>query len=187
MEEILNTESKNTVDFSNIRNIQNLLKSNEISNLNSSVKSFKQRINVLGAKISEIKSSIPAAGKAEPTLKPETVAEKKPEVKVQVAAQSPAQKPQQFKPNAPRQEGSRPPFNPQRNGQNFGNGFQGQRQGSGFQGQRQNGFSSRPQGRFTPTGERRFDTQTDKKPGGYTAGVGGFKGGVRPIGQAGGF
>ena len=56
MEETLNkTENKVQVDFSNIRDLQNIIKTNGISKLAMGVKSLKQRLSVVSAKIADVK------------------------------------------------------------------------------------------------------------------------------------
>ena len=49
------TENNKNVDFSNIKDMQNLLKNKSIPNFANNVKSFRQRVNSLSAKVSEIK------------------------------------------------------------------------------------------------------------------------------------
>ena len=186
-----NTESKNSVDFSNIRNIQNLLKSNGISNLNAGVNSFKQRLNELGAKILELKQNTKAETKIEKPVEAEVKKAEQtnslPNVPVTKTQPKPVER------RTERQESSK--FQPSNgNSRNFNNQNQnrsnpfGSRQNFQGQGQNQkngNNFSSRPQGRFTPTGERRFDN-SERKPGGYTAGSGNFRQGMRPNGSSAG-
>ena len=153
------TENKTQVDFSNIREMQNLIKSNSVSNLASDLKSFRQRLSVVGGKILEIKKNNQKVEVKEPA---------KVEVKVSAPAepiQKPAAKPEQKEQARPVQQQAGRQMNGQgqrqgyAGGGNYQNGYnrnaQGQRQnGTGFQGQRQNG-------RFTPTGERRFDNGRD--------------------------
>ena len=157
------TENKTQVDFSNIREMQNLMKSNSVSSLASDLKSFRQRLSVVGTKIVEFKKNnekLAVKEPAKPVVKVEAPvvevpkAVQKPEVKEQPRAQVNA------RPNA---QGQRNGYN----GGNFQNGYnrndrndrngQGQQRqnAGGYQGQRQNG------GRFTPTGERRFDNGRD--------------------------
>ena len=49
------TENKTQVDFSNIRDLQNIIKTNGISKLAMGVKSFKQRLSLIGTKITDTK------------------------------------------------------------------------------------------------------------------------------------
>ena len=49
------TENNKNVDFSNIRDMQNLLKNKSISDFATDIKSFKQRVNSLSDKITDIK------------------------------------------------------------------------------------------------------------------------------------
>ncbi len=182
--------NKTQVDFSNIRNMQNLIRSNGISNLASGLKSLKQRLDTVGAKIADNKK-VCAAPAIEIKENKKIEAEKVQENPATQPA-SAAKKPEtevSAKQNVHRQDNSR--FN----GDNR-NGYQGQRQGGyqngqrngnvgGYQGQRQGGYQNgnRPQGRFTPTGERRFDTNSgdNHRPGGYTAGGTYQRNGQRPM------
>ena len=183
-----NTENSNKVDFSNIRNVQNLIKSNSIATLAAGVKQLKQRLADLGSKISEIKkvSGVEtSAPKAEEKSKPVSSSPKT----ETTPPQNTAVAKEQAKPTVNQNNRPNQPRGDSRFGQNSSDGKFGQKN---FQGQRQGGFSgSRPQGRFTPTGERRFDNpgSSDKKPGGFSTGAHGFQrqgGGMqRPNGQAG--
>ena len=49
------TENKTQVDFSNIRDLQNIIKTNGISKLAMGVKSFKQRLSLVSTKITDAK------------------------------------------------------------------------------------------------------------------------------------
>ena len=49
------TENNNKVDFSNIRDMQNLIKTKSISNFATNIKSFRQRVESLATKIGAIK------------------------------------------------------------------------------------------------------------------------------------
>ena len=77
------TENNKNSDFSNIRDMQNLLKTKSISNFATNVKSFRQRVNALSEKISEVKKT--ASAKVE-TAK---VEEKAPATPVQSVAKAP--------------------------------------------------------------------------------------------------
>ncbi len=173
------TENKKQVDFSNIREMQNILRSNSISSFASNLKTFKQRLNTIGAKIVEVKKSAPkpvevkskepsaVAQTPRPVEQPEkkTVAQSavshtqdRPAGKVAANNNQNYQRPRQFDNN-----------NRFGNGQNNQNGFRQNR--PGFAGQSQNGYGprqngqgnyqgnyqNRQNGKFTPTGERRFD------------------------------
>ena len=164
------TENKTQVDFSNIREMQNLIKSNSVSSLASDLKSFRQRLSVVGGKIVEIKKNSEKVAPKEPA-KP-VVKVEAPEVEAPKAVVKPETR-EQARP----QTNARPNTQGQRNGYNggnFQNGYnrndrngQGQQRqnAGGYQGQRPNG------GRFTPTGERRFDNGRD-----YSGRQGSFNG-----------
>ena len=165
------TENKTqAVGFSNIKEMQNLIKTNGIPNLAASLKSFRQKLNAVGAKIVEVKKS----AESKTTVKAPVVSEPK-EVKVEQPA----------KVEAPVQQKAEPVQKPVREQQNArgsfagGNGYQNRnaQNGGGFNragqngfGQRQNGgFGQRPTGKFTPTGERRFDNNGDgRRPNSYS-------------------
>ena len=158
------TENK-TVDFSNIREMQNIIKSNSISSFASNLKTFKQRLSTVGAKIVETKKASEVAKKKVEEVKPVVATPKAAEpAKVASAAPQTETKPQQS-------TTARANFNadkkPGFNGQRPQNGYQGQRTQGNFQGQRQqNG------GRFTPTGERRFDSNNgygDRRQNSYNS------------------
>ena len=51
--------NKTQVDFSNIRNMQNLIRLNGIPSLANGLKSLKQRLDSVGAKINEGKKNKP--------------------------------------------------------------------------------------------------------------------------------
>ena len=159
------TENKAQVDFSNIREMQNLIKSNGISNLAVSLKSFRQRLSSVGTKIVEEKKKLDV--KSQPAKEPVKAVEPKVE---QVAA--PKVQTQVSKAAAPKEQ-SAPQHRANMSGQN---NYQGRQQG-GFQrnaqqpfGQRQNGnfAGGRPTGKFTPTGERRFDGNGERRPNSYS-------------------
>jgi hypothetical protein len=138
--------------------------------LASDLKSFRQRLSVVGGKIVEIKKNSEKVAPKEPA---------KPVVKVEapvVEAPKAVVKPETREQARP-QTNARPNTQGQRNGYNggnFQNGYnrndrngQGQQRqnAGGYQGQRPNG------GRFTPTGERRFDNGRD-----YSGRQGSFNG-----------
>ena len=79
------TENKTqAVDFSNIREMQNLIKSNGIGNLAASLKSFRQKLNIVGAKIVEVKKSAETKAVVKPSApEPQEVKVKAEPVKVE--------------------------------------------------------------------------------------------------------
>ena len=154
------TENKKTVDFSNIREMQNLIKTNGISSLAVNLKAFRQRLSSVATKIVDAKKKFePKVEVKAPAA--QTVTEVKAEVKqeqpkLQVKAeQQPVQKQKQGFDNrsqfnrgaGDRQNGD---FQNRQQNPRFA-GKPGERQQGGF------GQGGRPQGKFTPTGERRFD------------------------------
>ena len=185
------TENKTQVDFSNIREMQNLIKSNSVSSLAGELKSFKQRLSVVGGKILEIKK---ANEKAE--VKAPAKTEVKETAPVEEPAKAPAkpeeqsarqERPQQMARPAAQAQGQRPQYgnNGYQNGGYNRNGQGGQRQGgNNFQGNRQGG-----NGRFTPTGERRFDNGRDYsgRQGSFGNNGGQFNRNGNAQGQNGGF
>ena len=149
------TENKTQVDFSNIREMQNLIKTHSISNFANNLKSLKQRLSVVGGKIVEIKKSNNIVEVKEPV---------KTEQKVVVETVQKAQSKTEDQQNARPQNPVRPQNNAQgqrANGynNNYQNGYNRNAQGQ----QRQNGAyqGNRQSGKFTPTGERRFDNGRD--------------------------
>ncbi len=182
------TENKaQVVDFSNIRDIQNLIKNNSISNMATELKNFRQKLNNAGAKIVELKKKVQVVEQ-----KP-VVEAKKQEVKVEVVAE-------QTKPATVSAPSNKAQVNSAEQGQTqkrtfgdrdrFGNqnrqgGFNRQPGQNGFNSQRPNsGYSQgRPGGRFTPTGERRFDNNSgDRRPGSYSGDSRFQRSGDRPVG-----
>ena len=163
------TENKTqAVDFSNIREMQNLIKTNGIGNLAANLKSFRQKLNSVGAKIVEVKKS----AEAKTTVKAPVVSEPK-EVKVEpVKVETPVQqKAEPVQKPVREQQNPRGSFagnNGYQNRTNQNGGFN--RAGQNGFGQRQNGgFGQRPAGKFTPTGERRFDNNGDgRRPNSYS-------------------
>lgn len=171
------TENK-TVDFSNIREMQNIIKSNSLSSFASSLKTFKQRLSTVGTKIvATKKTSEESKKKVEETKPVETQAKV-----AESAVKESVSKPQQSE-SKPQQTNVRGNFNADRKQQGF-NGQQ--RPQSGGYGQRPQGNGSfqgnRQGGRFNPTGERRFDNNSngygDRRPSSYNSQNGGF--GNRP-------
>ncbi len=172
------TENKTqAVDFSNIRELQNLIKSNGVGKLAGALKTFRQKLNNVGAKIVELKKSAQAKSQepakvqlqkeesvktAESVVsKPETVIAK-PQQQVNKPAVGVGQQ-------KDRNSGFGQTAGGYQNRQNAG-GFGRAGQNSGF-GQRQNsGFAqNRPNGKFTPTGERRFDNASgDRRQGAFS-------------------
>lgn len=157
------TENKSQNDFSNIKEIQNLIKSNGVMRFANNLKSLKQRLSVVGGKILEIKKQNEKLEK--PAEKVETkptavVSAEKISAESKQTAEHTATKSQTI--SQQRTNG----FDANRNNQNqrqnrFGNndnGYSnrnGQRPANGYQGQRPAGA------RFNPTGERRFDNGRD--------------------------
>ena len=92
MEDILNkTENKTQTDFSNIREMQNLVKTNSINSFAANLKMSKQKLSTLGSKILEIK-------KANESMAAESKTEKQP--KVAPVSSPVAEKPQTSAQNA---------------------------------------------------------------------------------------
>ena len=172
------TENKKPVDFSNIKAMQNLMMSNSVASLASDLKSFRQRLSAVGAKIIEVKKTAEkAVVKEAPVAKPVVESAKPVEQKVEQKPQTAvaASKPQQTARPVSQQ---RPAYN--NNGQNGynRNNYQGQqRQQGGYQQNRQGG-------KFTPTGERRFDNGRDYS-GRQNSYNGNSQYGNRPQGQNG--
>lgn len=199
------------MDFSNIRDLQNLIKSNQISTLVMEVKSLKQRLGLLSPKIVEIKGKL---AKSEPKVEnpPKPVTAEAPAKPVQdkeqaqraVVAPAPSPKPQnanvqsnkEFKNPQNRGFGDQNRANFRQNGQN-NNNQHGNRFGqNGFNGQRDNrngNFQNRNGIRFNPTGERRFDNgERGERQGSYNGGFSrpqsaNAQGARRPFGQGNGF
>ena len=186
------------LDFSNIRDLQNIIKSNGISKLAMGVKSFRQRLGSVGEKIIEAKKA--SAAKQAPVVSaPAKVEEKAAEKQAPVvsAAKSPAQTENtiQTRPVMDRTADARRSGYDNRPNYNGANGYQNRQQG-GFNGQqRQGGYQNRQQGgyqqnrqggKFVATGERKFDNNYgDRRQGSYqnNAAGGRFgKPGDRPMG-----
>jgi len=188
------TENKTQLDFSNIRDLQNIIKSNGISKLAMGVKSFRQRLASVGEKITNAKKA--SAVKVAPAP---VVAAPKVEAKPVVAkTEAPAVKPQaeNYQDRGDRTAVRKQGFD-NRNGYNGnGQGYQGRQGGNFANGQRPagQGFGNRPQnggfgnrqgGKFVATGERRFDNNNDnRRPGAFSNGQNGRFGkpGDRPMG-----
>ncbi len=199
------TENNKNVDFSNIREMQNIIRTNGISNLAMDLKTTRQKLSGLASKLENIKKS---------ASKPEVSVEKPAPVEVKAPVIEKSSKPAENKSASNSGNANGRPANRNQNfaGRNggFGNagGFNnGQRQNQngqnhGFGQQRgafgQNGSNNRQGGyqggrqfnHFTPTGERRFDvnsTSGERKPNYYNGGAreGGF--GYRPDGRQGGY
>ena len=90
------TENKTQVDFSNIRDLQNIIKTNGISKLAMGVKSFKQRLSLVGTKITDAKKKSGEPKKVE--VKP---VEPAPVVETKVEAKPAVQKVSEAKPETP--------------------------------------------------------------------------------------
>ena len=158
-------ENKAQVDFSNIRDLQNIIKTNGISKLAMGLKSLRQRLSSVGAKIVESKKKVEEVKKAEakavetkPVVaevpqanvaseKPEAATEKKPVLDNKTIYQN--------RQNAQRQ-----------NYENRQGGYQSRQPG---QGRTDGGYQNRQGGKFVATGERKFDNNYgDKKPGSFS-------------------
>ncbi len=184
------TENKAQGGFSNISEMQNLIKSNSVVEFANNLKSLKQRLSIVGTKIVEIKKKnekveskpaekpgvkVAAVVSVEKTTeaKTETVVQKTQQANVDVQSQRQganrvAQPQGQRQGGYARQENGNQPYN--RNGQ--------RPTGNGYQGQRSTGS------RFNPTGERRFDNgrdyggrqNTNGAQGGFNRNAGGQNG-----------
>ena len=183
------TENKTQVDFSNIRDLQNILKSNSISTFVMNLKESKQKLNKLASKIVELKKETEkkeVKTDVVSQIKTETVQEKS------VKANENNLDKTSVKEN---KNVSATNNNRSTNGQGFGsrqpqnmtnrrNDFT-QRNGN------QSSFGQRNSGRFTPTGERRFDNNSqfgDRRQGSYNGGSfagGQSRFGTRPTGATG--
>ena len=194
------TENKTQVDFSNIRDLQNIIKTNGISKLAMGVKSFKQRLSLVGTKITDAKKKSGEPKKVE--VKP---VEPAPVVETKVEANPAVQKVSEAKPETPNKTQNQGYQNRQgqfdnanRNNRQQGTvagGYQNRQGGlqnrqGGYQG-RGDGMQNRQGGKFVATGERKFDNNYgDKKPGsynGYGASRFGKPDGTRPAGAGTGF
>lgn len=194
------TEKKTQVDFSNIRDLQNIIKTNGISKLAMGLKSFRQRLGLVSTKIVDAKK------KAEETKKVETkpaevkapVETNEPKITMQTAFEksvveqksstqtrqinSGAQRQGQFD-GANRQNRQTGPANNNGYQNRQQTGYQ-QRQG-GYQG-RQDGTQSRQGGKFVATGERKFESGFgDRKQGSFNGTRFGKPDGARTAGQTG--
>ena len=193
------TENKTQNDFSNIRDLQNIIKTNGISKLAMGVKSFKQRLSLVGTKITDAKKkagetkkvevkAVEPAPVVEAKVEPKPVAQKveaKPEI--QQRPQNQGERRQGQFDNANR--GNRQQGAMAGGYQNRQGGFQNNRQG-GYQG-RGEGMQNRQGGKFVATGERKFDNNYgDRKPGSYNGNAQsrfGKPDGTRPAGAGAGF
>ena len=182
------TENKTQVDFSNIREMQNLIKTNGIGGLAASLKTFRQKLNSVGAKIVEVKKANEAkqANSAKAQAKPVEVPKVEP-VAVQKSDEQLKSKPVSNVKEQQTTANARGGFANQNSYQNRSNsaGFnRGNGQNNGYQNRANNGFGQggRPTGRFTPTGERRFDNNSDRRPGSYSNDNRFGKPGDRPAG-----
>ena len=159
------TENKAQVDFSNIRDLQNIIKTNGISKLAMGVKSLRQRLSLVSAKIADSKKKAEDSKKAELKVSQEKAkAVETPQIKTE-HAEKPVVEPEkkvldnktiyQNRQNAQRQ-----------NFENRQGAFSQNRQG--YQGRPDGGFN-RQGGKFVATGERKFDNNYgDKKPGSFS-------------------
>ena len=189
------TENKTQVDFSNIRDLQNIIKTNGILKLATGIKAFKQRLSAVGAKIAETKNKAGEVKKVEvKPVEPVQVVETK--VTAKVAVQKPEEKPEmQNKQQSPNVQRQGQFDNANRGKQAAGTNNYQNRQG-GFQNRQNNyqgrndGNQNRQGGKFVATGERKFDNNYgDRKPGTYSGGASRFgkPDGTRPMGGQAGF
>ncbi len=203
------TENKTQVDFSNIRDLQNIIKTNGLSKLAMGVKSFKQRLSLVSSKLSETRKNAEDAKKAvqkpvevkvketpkveEPKITMQSAIEKMPEKPAAQNRQNGSMGARQFdNQNRPQRQGESGGYQ-NRQGSFQGNGNYQGRQQNGYQG-RQGGFQPRTDmqnragGKFVATGERKFDNNFgDRKPGAYNGSRFGKPDGQRPAGAQGGF
>jgi len=183
MEETLNkTETKTQNDFSNIREMQNIVKTNSLNSFAMNLKSSKQKLSALGSKILEIKKAGEAAAAK---AKAETITETKPQAQVEAKTEPVMKEP--VAKSQPKEQA--PAYNRTQNNYQGRQPAQGgfNRAQNGGNAQRQGGFNSRPNGKFVATGERRFD---NNQTGGYRQGYQGGQGqrfGDRPATNGQGF
>lgn len=195
------TENKVQVDFSNIRDLQNIIKTNGISKLAMGVKSLRQRLGAVGAKIADVKKTVQEPKKTEPKPVEAKPQEKPGETNIEKtavqekSAETPAKKPAfenkqayQNKQNGfagQRQGGFDNNYQNRQNGGYQNNGYQN-RQGN-YQNRNDGGFQNRQGGRFVATGERKFDSNYgDRRPDTFNGNGSRFnKPGDRPAGQGG--
>ena len=195
------TENKVQVDFSNIRDLQNIIKTNGISKLAMGVKSLRQRLGAVGAKIADVKKTVQEPKKAEPKPVEAKAQEKPGETNIEKtavqekSAETPAKKPAfenkqayQNRQNGfagQRQGGFDNNYQNRQNGGYQNNGYQN-RQGN-YQNRNDGGFQNRQGGRFVATGERKFDSNYgDRIPDTFNGNGSRFnKPGDRPAGQGG--
>ena len=188
------TENKTQVDFSNIRDLQNIIKTKGISKLAMGVSSFRQRLSVVGTKIAETKNKAGEVKKVE--VKPvEQVQVVETKAAPKVVVQKPEEKPEmQNRHQGPNVQRQGQFDNANRGKQMVGTNNYQNRQG-GFQNRQNNyqgrndGNQNRQGGKFVATGERKFDNNYgERKPGTYNGGASRFAkpDGTRPMaGQAG--
>lgn len=191
------TDNSGKSAFSNIRDIQNLIKNRSISGFLSDLKSFRERVNSLTDKIDELKrenarrsetSGEKVAEQPAKTEQPVSSSPKVEEVKKPAATVSPQKAEQNVKPQTQVSQKSNYSRSENSNGKNFGGG--GYRNNGGYQnnqyqnnnryngkpnysqgGNRNGQQNGRPQGsRFVSTGERRFDGNYDGRKQGYNQG-----------------
>ena len=179
-------ENKAQVDFSNIRDLQNIIKTNGISKLAMGVKSLRQRLSSIGTKIVESKKKLEEIKKSEAKVVEvkQTVVEPQ-EVKPQVSVS--AEKPvaqADKKPVLDNKTIYQNRQNAQR--QNFENRQGGYQNRQNYQGRTDGGYQNRQGGKFVATGERKFDNNYgDKKPGSFSNSR--FQKTDKPMGTQGGF
>ena len=190
------TENKTQVDFSNIRDLQNIIKTNGISKLAMGVKSFKQRLSLVGSKISETKRKTEESKKVESKpvdlVKKEPVETNEPKITMQTALDRSANdaKPVQNRQVVGNSQRQSQNDNNRQNRQTIGNGYQGRQntygqRPTGYQG-RDGGNQTRQGGKFVATGERKFDNgYGDRRQGSFNGSRFGKPDGTRSAGQTG--
>ena len=152
------TENKTHVDFSNIRDLQNILRENSISAFVMKLKETKQRLNSFGTKLVELKKQ---ADKPSEVAKPLTKEGNTSDVTAKSSSEV-ASSVQSTESKLVDKEQKSSTVNNRQSGQGFSarqpQGMQRNNQRDFSQrNSAQGGFQSRGTGRFTPTGERRFD------------------------------
>ena len=193
--------NKTQLDFSNIRDLQNIIRSNGISKLAMGVKSFKQRLGNINDKISEIrKTQTVVENKPAVSAVVQPKVEVKPVAKPEVSANVVKSNPQTE--NYQDRNGDRFARKQNFDNKNGGyNNYQNGRQGGFNNGQRPNanGYQNRQQGgsfgngrqggKFVATGERKFENNFgDRRQGSFSNGQNGRFGkpGDRPMGNVNG-
>lgn len=171
------TENNKKVDFSSIRELQNIIKANEFSVFAAGLKACRQKLNEIDGIISSLKKSVASAQKPSDSAAESPVAKPAPTeiVKQTVQRESATSNTSNnvSKEQRPQMQGQRP----QGQSQNQNRPYDKNRGGFDYRQGQQNGFrrgDGRPtQSRFTPTGERRFDNgyqSSEKRQNFYNSG-----------------